>query len=252
MKVMVFFPVLLCIIILFTSSTNAAETTTQQCTSDTDCVDGDECTLNTCNNISGFCQSTVSCELCDKTTVQVNITTDKYGSETFYDIIEDDSGDGETGDVSAMQESSVVGVNLMEGGKDFDDSSTSYSDIKCFNPGKYIFTIYDSWGDGICCSSGDGKYTVIVDGEDIASGGKFGLYEKQTFVIAGSTVSPTDMPTPYPTHKAPTLYPTQTPPTLYPNQVKGAPTQYPTQKTPTMWPTNTPGDGGESIQRLRQ
>jgi hypothetical protein len=37
----------------------------------------------------------------------------------------------------------------------------------------YEFTIYDSYGDGICCSYGSGSYSVTYFGDEVASGGNF-------------------------------------------------------------------------------
>ena len=36
-----------------------------------------------------------------------------------------------------------------------------------------MFTISDTWGDGICCGYGNGSYSVLVDGNTIVSGGSF-------------------------------------------------------------------------------
>ena len=52
-------------------------------------------------------------------------------------------------------------------------------------PGDYVFTIYDAWGDGICCLYGSGGYTLHLDGSLIASGGEFGASESVYF-SAGS------------------------------------------------------------------
>jgi len=38
----------------------------------------------------------------------------------------------------------------------------------------YEFTLNDTYGDGICCSYGQGSYTISVDGEEVATGGDFG------------------------------------------------------------------------------
>ena len=42
----------------------------------------------------------------------------------------------------------------------------------------FIFEIFDTNGDGICCSNGNGSYSVWVNGEEVASGGKFKYYDK--------------------------------------------------------------------------
>jgi hypothetical protein len=44
-----------------------------------------------------------------------------------------------------------------------------------------IFTISDSYGDGICCANGAGSYTVSISGVTVATGGSFGSSESSTF-----------------------------------------------------------------------
>ena len=48
----------------------------------------------------------------------------------------------------------------------------------------YEFTIFDSFGDGICCSYGEGSYSVSAAGEVVASGGDFGSSETTLFCVA--------------------------------------------------------------------
>merc|ERR1740129_982689 len=56
---------------------------TPECSSDSECYDGDSCTVDTCEN--GLCLSTPDCASCGKTKVEVEITIDNYGGETTYD-----------------------------------------------------------------------------------------------------------------------------------------------------------------------
>ncbi len=88
--------------------------------------------------------------------VTVAITTDQYGSETTWDI--------KTGS----------GLAIASGGPYADGSvsvqtpvTTTLSQDEC-----YTFTIYDSYGDGLCCSYGNGGYS-LTDGNSytLASGG---------------------------------------------------------------------------------
>ena len=53
-------------------------------------------------------------------------------------------------------------------------------------PDDYVFTIYDAWGDGICCLYGSGEYNLYLDGSLIASGGDFGASESVQFYSGGS------------------------------------------------------------------
>ncbi len=53
------------------------------------------------------------------------------------------------------------------------------------------FTIHDTWGDGICCDMGLGRYEVRGCGEVLASGGAFGSSESTPFTV-GSPEDPCD------------------------------------------------------------
>ena len=52
---------------------------------------------------------------------------------------------------------------------------------ECLPQDAYEFTIFDSYGDGICCSSGLGSYSVNYGGDEVASGGEFGSIETTAF-----------------------------------------------------------------------
>merc|ERR1711884_576995 len=222
---------------------------TPECSSDSDCDDGDSCTVDTCDN--GLCLSTPDCALCGKTKVDVEIKIDNYGEETTYDI-KDASDD-----------------IVMQGSGWPANSANSF--WKCFSPGSYKFTITDAYGDGICCSYGNGGYSVKVNDVEVASGGAFGSKEEKTFDVvantpttpppstsasvsppttpppSGSSLSPStaapvspptsptpDAPTQFPTHTAPTSYPTGTAPTMFPTTAADpVPTPYPTDVPPT-------------------
>merc|ERR1711933_331989 len=74
----------------------------------------------------------------------------------------------------------------------------------CLEPDVYTFTITDSYGDGICCSYGNGGYVIKVVTTEVASGGDFGSIETKTFTVAGqptapntAPVAPTPLPTPF-------------------------------------------------------
>merc|ERR1711902_13970 len=213
---------------------------TPQCSSDSECDDGDVCTADTCEN--GLCQNEPDCGFCGKSKVDVQITIDNYGGETTYNI--KDSSDNK----------------VMEGSGWPANSVNSF--WKCFDSGSYKFTITDGYGDGICCNYGQGGYSVKVDDKEVASGGQFGSSETKPFNVGSSapvsppTAAPVSPPT-SPTPDAPTMYPTQTAPTMYPTHV--APTMYPTavaDPVPTPYPTDVPpttcGEKGASCTKHNQ
>lgn len=90
----------------------------------------------------------------------VEILTDNYGGETTWVLTGPEGTVGQGGPL---------------------ESNTLYTHDYEIMPGDYTFTIYDSWGDGICCSYGDGYYNLILDGVTIASGGEFGAEESVNF-----------------------------------------------------------------------
>merc|ERR1719458_551539 len=196
---------------------------TPECTNDSQCDDGDSCTVDTCDN--GLCISTPNCASCGKSKIDVEITIDNYGDETAYDI-KDASGN-----------------KVMQGSGWPANSVNSF--WQCFSSGSYTFKITDAYGDGICCSYGNGGYSVKVNDQQVESGGQFGSEEQKTFNVASSApvVSPTPgpsttAPNPAPTSPTPfvpTTYPTHTPPTLYPTHIP--PTPFPTEVPPTPYPT---------------
>ena len=95
----------------------------------------------------------------------LSLTTDKYGSETAWDI-KDASGNG------------LIGASQSGYA-----SSDSFTWTECLPGGeKLTFTIYDSWGDGICCAYGEGSYDISFAGNYIKEGGgQFASSESHTF-----------------------------------------------------------------------
>ena len=57
----------------------------------------------------------------------------------------------------------------------------------CLPAGDYVFTIYDLYGDGMCCQWGEGNYVVSTnDNEIIADGAEFGPSESTAFTLPTS------------------------------------------------------------------
>merc|ERR1712176_464523 len=74
----------------------------------------------------------------------------------------------------------------------------------CLEPDEYTFKITDAYGDGICCSYGNGGYVIKVDGTEVVNGGDFGDSTTETFTVNGS-------PTPTAPVAPPTTAPVTTP-----------------------------------------
>lgn len=106
---------------------------------------------------------------CTDNPVTVSITLDNYPEETSWNIT-DASG-------------SVVASGGTYGSQP--DGSTVNIDV-CLVDGCYDFTIFDSYGDGICCGYGNGSYTVTSNGNVLASGGAFNNSETTNFCFGNS------------------------------------------------------------------
>jgi hypothetical protein len=92
--------------------------------------------------------------------------TDKYPKETSWML-----SNVNTNDV-------VISVPRYTYSTNFTLYEESYNigDNQC-----YQFTISDSFGDGICCSFGDGYYKILYNDQLLLEGGNFGNFETSTF-----------------------------------------------------------------------
>ncbi|MCS5652275.1 MAG: T9SS type A sorting domain-containing protein, partial [Candidatus Marinimicrobia bacterium] len=107
--------------------------------------------------------------LLTNTVLQISIITDDWPTETSWDLY---TSSGEYID------------GIVQGDLQWTNTETSW-DVE-LQPGDYVFTIYDAYGDGICCLYGLGSYTLHLDGSLIASGGEFGSSESVHFSSGGS------------------------------------------------------------------
>mmetsp|Transcript_18318 Transcript_18318/g.24419 ORF Transcript_18318/g.24419 Transcript_18318/m.24419 type:complete len:404 (-) Transcript_18318:465-1676(-) len=154
-----------------------------ECRIDSDCFDdgvycnGEEiCDINAgilggCVSTGNPCQSgrkciesTQSCATCDE--VKIQLTTDNYAGETSWDIKDSD------------------GI-IIRSGSGF-SIGYHWEIIPNLEEGVYTFTIYDRYGDGICCGEGAGSYEVSLCGNTVAQGGTFGHSESTEFTIGSS------------------------------------------------------------------
>lgn len=98
-------------------------------------------------------------------TAVLELLTDDYPTETTWELQD------------------LNGLVIAEGGG-YTDILTLYTETFCLDPEAcYVFYMYDSFGDGICCSYGEGNYRIInPDGEVLlASDGVFGSVEITEF-----------------------------------------------------------------------
>lgn len=96
--------------------------------------------------------------------MEIDIRTDNYAQETSWKLKDI------TGNIIA----SVVYPD--------DADATLFHYEYCVPDNECIFfTMYDQYGDGICCNYGQGYYTISIDGVEMASGGTFGASVNEEF-----------------------------------------------------------------------
>jgi len=117
----------------------------------------------------GSCEYESNCEE-NQDLLVIELFTDNWAYETTISL------------------SNFAGEDLL-----FVDAFTSNTlntfEICLANNSTYLFTISDSYGDGICCDYGEGYYSISICNEVIASGGSFTDQEIVTFESCDYTTS---------------------------------------------------------------
>ncbi|MEL6141401.1 MAG: T9SS type A sorting domain-containing protein, partial [Bacteroidota bacterium] len=103
---------------------------------------------------------------CNANEVVITILLDNYPEETSWDI--------QNGSGNVLASGGTYGSQP--------DGST-VTEIACLADGCYTFTIYDSFGDGICCAYGIGNYSVTSNGTVLAAGAAFRNLESTDFCL---------------------------------------------------------------------
>lgn len=100
----------------------------------------------------------------------ITITTDDYASETTWEVTNQGGG------------------VIASGGDSYENNTTYEEEVMLPGDGCYTFTLFDSFGDGICCAYGEGSYSVVDgDGTTLLSGGEFGNEDGGTFAMSQTT-----------------------------------------------------------------
>ena len=81
--------------------------------------------------------------------LKIDVLTDAYPNEISWDLIRTCSQD--------------IVLSTFFGSMYIDDF-TQYSNEYCIEDTRYLFVVKDTYGDGICCSEGNGSYQVFYDG----------------------------------------------------------------------------------------
>lgn len=105
------------------------------------------------------------------TNVALTLTFDNYPEETSWQILDGATVVASGGTYASQADGSTLVVNVP------------------LSVGCYDFVISDTYGDGICCSYGNGSYSLVDGGTTLASGGSFGSSESTAFCVGGATSS---------------------------------------------------------------
>lgn len=127
---------------------------------------------NDSNNSTNFAFNAVLEPTAD---VSIELILDDWGSETTWELSRD-------------------GVVLLEGGPYEDDADQTLElETTCLADGCYVFTIYDTANDGICCGYGNGSYTVLSNGEPVITGGEFTSVDSDFFCVGPVNVTEAEL-----------------------------------------------------------
>ncbi|WP_424961542.1 S8 family serine peptidase [Ekhidna sp.] len=105
------------------------------------------------------------------TDVTLTIVLDNYPEETSWEIRDGGTVIASGGTYGSQPDGSTV------------------TEVITLADGCYDFVINDSYGDGICCSYGNGSYSLVDGSTTLASGGAFGSSETTAFCVGGATSS---------------------------------------------------------------
>lgn len=143
-------------------------------------IDDASCSGTCTDNIKNGDETGVDCggslcapcgETCNQNSIRITLRFDNHPEETSWQIVD-----------------SITDEVIQSGGTylGYPDGSTEIIDL-CLSDGTYTFTIIDNWGDGMCCSSGDGFYLVTGSSLDtLAFGGQFTNAESTDFTLTSN------------------------------------------------------------------
>jgi hypothetical protein len=81
-----------------------------------------------------------------------------------------------------------AGGNMIDSGGPYSEAGGVVEATWSLSVGDYVWTIYDSFGDGICCAYGVGFYELSMFGEVFAEGGEFASEEAVPFTVESQII----------------------------------------------------------------
>ena len=108
--------------------------------------------------------------------IQMTIVEDRYGTETSWEVRTDDVVD-------------TPAELVLQGGPYTQNTYRTVEESICVDPSQcYEATIFDTYGDGLCCTEGQGSYRLVFGGRVIAdSGGIEADFEQVKFQFGNCT-----------------------------------------------------------------
>lgn len=103
------------------------------------------------------------------TTVNLTFTFDNYPEETSWSILDGGTTVASGGTYGSQADGSTLNINV---------------DLPA---GCYSLVVKDAYGDGICCSYGNGSYTLKDGNTTLASGGSFSSSQTTNFCVGGAS-----------------------------------------------------------------
>ncbi|WP_044401502.1 GEVED domain-containing protein [Lacinutrix sp. Hel_I_90] len=111
------------------------------------------------------------------TTVRLSLTFDNYPEETSWTILDGGSTVASGGTYGSQADGSTLNIDV---------------DLPA---GCYSLVVKDAYGDGMCCSYGNGSYRLSDGGTTLASGGSFSSSQTTNFCVGGASRSYTRVTT---------------------------------------------------------
>ncbi|MFQ5489200.1 MAG: hypothetical protein ACE5GE_00650, partial [Phycisphaerae bacterium] len=124
--------------------------------------------FETVSNIADGCGGGGGCAPgTEDATITINLMTDDFPGETTLEVTDES------------------GTVIFSAGPLLDPATLHTFNIPVCSTGCYSFTIFDAFGDGICCGFGNGSYEVLYNGTVVGSGGTFGDFETVSDIADG-------------------------------------------------------------------
>jgi thiol-disulfide isomerase/thioredoxin len=124
----------------------------------------------------------------NQTKVKVVVKTDNYGHETFWQV-----KNATTSLVYKAGGNPKVYPGGLRNSSSSDPGAYGNNIIKtdsvCIDHGTIVkFSIYDGYGDGICCNYGNGYYRVFADADTVANSASFQTADSSVFSVPTPSV----------------------------------------------------------------